>query len=500
MESNPLELTPASETERDNTIVPTEAPPAGFDFESPAKPRGYAWLAWLVTVVTIGAMMFPRFLDLGEEEGTPSTVMFEVQAKYFVGLSSYFTQTETMIENEVDEAFDKGGPGQRLIGAVVLGELTGPAKAAKRLDDIDVLAQNGLLTANDDDREVLKTLRRIQDNLIEHKAWNASFSEDDLQSAQRLLPKKLGWVGRLAMSPPGTSDIEQRAKITDAGRKTFFVMFGVFGLAITGLCCGFLLQSVWWIFALLGRLGSGIGPLRGDGGIYAETFAAWMVLFVALNFATMILPLPKWGLIWVLVPQIGSMAALAWPLIRGLKWSDVREDIGLKLGPQPWLAPFVGLGAYLSALPLVGVAMIVTLVMMKVASQFAGPGEGTGGPMHPIVEPLLRGNWTVRLQLLLVAVFAAVPEEIFFRGFLYRHLRELGIKAGYVLGVAFACIFSSFVFAAIHPQGVFGIPILMTLAMVFALTREWRGSIVPSMIAHALVNAGTTTILFLIAD
>ena len=71
--------------------------------------------------------------------------------------------------------------------------------------------------------------------------------------------------------------------------------------------------------------------------------------------------------------------------------------------------------------------------------------------------------------------------------------------SGYVGSVLFAAIVSSFVFAAIHPQGLFGIPILMTLAIVFALAREWRGSLRPSMIAHAMVNAGTTTLLFLIA-
>jgi membrane protease YdiL (CAAX protease family) len=87
-----------------------------------------------------------------------------------------------------------------------------------------------------------------------------------------------------------------------------------------------------------------------------------------------------------------------------------------------------------------------------------------------------------------------------FRGVLYRHLREAGTKFGYVIGVAFAALMSSFVFAVIHPQGLFGIPILMGLAVVFALAREWRGTIFPAMIAHALVNAGTSTVLLLIAD
>ena len=221
---------------------------------------------------------------------------------------------------------------------------------------------------------------------------------------------------------------------------------------------------------------------------------------MALNYAVVMLPLPKWGLVWILIPQIGGLGALAWPVLRGISWSDVRKDVGLSFGRDAWSIPFVGIGGYLSALPVVGVAMVITLLMMAVASSFAGDGDATGSPIHPIVEPILRGNWTVRLQLLLVAVFASVPEEIMFRGVLYRHLRDAGSKLGYVGSVIFAMLLNSFVFAVIHPQGLFGIPILMSLAMVFTLVREWRGTIIPSIIAHALVNAGTSTMLLLIAD
>jgi membrane protease YdiL (CAAX protease family) len=170
------------------------------------------------------------------------------------------------------------------------------------------------------------------------------------------------------------------------------------------------------------------------------------------------------------------------------------------LGPNGWTTPLVGIATYLSALPVVIAAMIVTLIMMSIASQFAPANGAIATPVHPIVEQILRGDWTIRLQLLFVAVFAAVPEEIMFRGVLYRHLREATSKLGGIGSVIFASLISSFVFAVIHPQGLFGIPILMSLAMVFAIVREWRGSLVPCMIAHAMVNAGTSLILLMIAD
>jgi membrane protease YdiL (CAAX protease family) len=54
-------------------------------------------------------------------------------------------------------------------------------------------------------------------------------------------------------------------------------------------------------------------------------------------------------------------------------------------------------------------------------------------------------------------------------------------------------------FAAIHPQGWVGIPVLATIALVLATLREWRGSIVAPVVAHACVNGVTVTILVMMA-
>ena len=53
-------------------------------------------------------------------------------------------------------------------------------------------------------------------------------------------------------------------------------------------------------------------------------------------------------------------------------------------------------------------------------------------------------------------------------------------------------------FAAIHPQGWVGVPVLTGIAMSFAFIREWRGSIVAPVVAHALNNGAVTLLLVLI--
>ncbi len=483
-----------------------ESPPGSepiFDAIDPngsRAPRGFSWLAWLVVILVIGFMLFTHLWHETDSDSDPSAILFEIQARYLVGASSVAPQGKDQIQTEIELMFGKGSARQRMIGAVLMGELVSPEQASKSLNDLETKFTDKSLDANEQDREVNKFLQRIQSALIEKQVITDTMTDDEWRTGSGLLIKRLGWVGRLALVPLGTPDGEGRGRLLEHARRTMFVMLGISGLALLAMACGAVLQLIFWIFAATGRLSSGIEPIRGNGAIYAETFAVWMVLFLALNYAVVLLPLPKWGLVWILIPQIGGLGALAWPVFRGIRWSDVRKDVGLSFGRDAWSIPFVGIGGYLSALPLIGVAMLITLLMMAVANQLSGDGDGTSSPIHPIVEPILRGNWTVRLQLLLVAVFASVPEEIMFRGVLYRHLRDAGSKFGYVGSVIFAVLINSFVFAVIHPQGLFGIPILMSLAMVFTLMREWRGSIVPSIIAHAMVNAGTSTILLLIAD
>ena len=478
-------------------------PESSFEIDNKAgsrRSRGWTGLAWISIMITIGLIILPYQLTVGPDSAEPSTILFEMQARCLVGAATVAVQEESVIELQLSQMFDHGSVRQRLIGAVLRGELIAPEKAEESLENLQTQIAAGSLKASDRDQEAIAFLSRMQAALIDETPLNEAFIPDEFQSARALLRERLGWVGRLAMTPPGSTDRQERDQLQANARRTFFVMMGASGLAILMAVVGVVLQIVWWMLLFMGYFHSGMTPLRGDGGIYAETFAVWMAAFLALNFAMMYLPLPNKSLVWVMVPQIGGLGALAWPLLRGLRWSDVRQDIGLTFQPQAWSAPFVGIAAYLAALPVVGVATLVMFLMMAIASQFSGDGGESATPAHPIVEQILRGTWTVRLQLLCVAVFAAVPEEIMFRGVLYRHLREASSRWGYVGSVAFATLISSFVFAVIHPQGLFGIPILMGLAIVFALIREWRGSLVPCMITHALVNAGTSTLLLLMAD
>jgi membrane protease YdiL (CAAX protease family) len=95
---------------------------------------------------------------------------------------------------------------------------------------------------------------------------------------------------------------------------------------------------------------------------------------------------------------------------------------------------------------------------------------------------VLKGNiWHVLALYGLVCVFAPVIEETMFRGALFHHFRR---RWGWLISAtAIASIF-----AIIHPQGWVAFPALYAIAMVLAALREWRGSIIAPMAAHALNN------------
>lgn len=85
------------------------------------------------------------------------------------------------------------------------------------------------------------------------------------------------------------------------------------------------------------------------------------------------------------------------------------------------------------------------------------------------------------LGLLSAVVWAPIVEETLFRGALYRFLRTR-------IGVVAAVLLSAAVFGAIHPYGGTGLVHVAVLGVLFACLREWRGSLIAPVVAHALHN------------
>jgi len=112
---------------------------------------------------------------------------------------------------------------------------------------------------------------------------------------------------------------------------------------------------------------------------------------------------------------------------------------------------------------------VITLLLMRITGVVV---------THPLTTSIGDHPYAI---LLLAAVFAPITEETLFRGGLLSHLRGR-------LGPFVSAAISGLVFAAIHPQGWAGIPVIGSIGFVLAMIRQWRGSLLASMTAHALNN------------
>jgi membrane protease YdiL (CAAX protease family) len=179
----------------------------------------------------------------------------------------------------------------------------------------------------------------------------------------------------------------------------------------------------------------------------------------------------------------------------------VRQDIGWTLGRAPLLEPACGWVCYLINMPLVVAGFLMTMILEKLSASLSQLGDGEPAtPTHPVLEQFANLDWANLLLLfVLLSVIAPLIEETMFRGFLHRHLRETFLPRRPLLaGVATALIVNR-LFAAVHPQGLTFIPVLTALACGFSLAREWRGTLIPAMVAHGTNNflAGLLGILLL---
>ena len=143
-------------------------------------------------------------------------------------------------------------------------------------------------------------------------------------------------------------------------------------------------------------------------------------------------------------------------------------------------------------LPLLVVGLMLSIVVAFVLNSLFGEQPAAS---HPIQGLIGEGGWlTIVLVYLVACVAAPITEEIMFRGVLYRYLREFSRAYGLILSIIFSMLISSFLFAAIHPQGLSFIPVLGALAVAFCIGREWRGSLVAPMVAHGLSNGVVMTL------
>jgi membrane protease YdiL (CAAX protease family) len=479
-------------------------------------------VAWVVILGIVGVEAFgghfvPASAQTAARDERMGLLVMRMQARYLVGAQATF-HPPGMYEQA--KLLNTGPVGQRLRFVVLAGELRGPQEAHRQLRKLDVaLAKNGrtYTPRQADTRNLLERLYRDYE-VLRFDAPSLSQKDREDRDGRDRLQDDLGWFGELALAPDGRPyaervvlpaagaaaanvlaekalpDPQARAQALAPALRTLWTNLGMFGsvclLGVAGLA-GLITFIVLMVKGYVrGRFACGASP----GGIYAETFALWLILFTGLPLLVPLLPPEAPRLLLSGAAALVSLVALGWPRVRGIPWRQVRADIGLTAGDRPALEPLCGLAAYGISLPLLAVGFLATLFLTMLERALTGGAGDSGfepltGPSHPIVLFLAHGDVWAKVQVFLLGcVVAPVVEETMFRGVLYRNLREATGRLGRGWSFFFSATLVSFLFAAVHPQGLVAIPVLMSLAYAFSIAREWRGTLVPGMVAHAVNN------------
>lgn len=500
--------------------------------EGPTGPSGHPALAWTIIVALVGVLFALRSLA-GVRPPVPAAptepaedaaqLLVRLQGRYLVGAGALVPDKSKLVEQA--RALDAGPVSQRLRYVALVGELEGPEAARKALGDLTKGPDRTSMTA--EERRVALALRRLYRDYARGKLDAPTLKEAD----RELLRSRLGWFGELALTPAGGPDPAAREQLLGAAHRTaatiIVAVVGAAGLGVLGIIG----LTLFLILFASGQIRGGLGGALPHGGVYAEAFAAWMLLYLVFSIiAESALEGP--GRLAVQgVAMLLSLVAVGWPVVRGVPWDEVRRDVGLTWGRQPGLEPVLGVVGYVLTVPVLAVGLCVTLVLMHVAAaetdaeanadrpaavenkdagarpeRDAKPvaAEKAGDvtppiPTHPILGSVPGGGWWNRLLILLLACVAApIVEETMFRGLLYRQLRSSTGLWPRWLGVAFSATVVSFLFAIVHPQGPLAVPALMSLAYGLVALREWRGTLVPGIVMHAL-NNGLLMALFMLA-
>ena len=433
-------------------------------------------LAWLI--IGIGVVLWSIKPGGGEgvdpvaqvPDGLLIDAQTEMSGRISLGMSSLFPFISARSQLA---PLSQGSPADQICLAIFDGATSSPEEGAASLQ--------GIVDAHPDDPIV---------ELLAPPVFSAfeAVSDGGLPSEETsgLLEERLGWYGGLAAAmgdPDRLQVIERDCAGFAMTLVTFLLGFGIAGfLGFVGL--------VVIIFLGCGNPSLIRVPTPARHVVYAETFAGWLLLMLLLQFVMSLVAPAGLGVLMSILAFFGSLLALGWPVLRGIPWSTVRADIGLRtvrFSDVP-----TGVASWAMALPLMGIGLAITLVLMLLQTVLAGEAASPG---HPAQEAAVGAGTVQLVQLFILACVAApIVEEIMFRGVFLTHLCGWSRKWPLLLGLTFAMAVSSIVFAAIHPQGPIFIPPLAGLAVGFCISRLWRGSLWPAIVAHGVNNAAVLTL------
>lgn len=449
-----------------------------------------SWILITLFVAGIAALQAipdPAAQETGEDPA--GLVVMRLQSQYLLGVASLTGQKAEIAAQSTMLDVGSIGQRQRFMAFMIYFENLEAAKQSSLRLQVDLEQVDIELTEEQSSTQ----------EMLDILAGGGELPEDHPQ-----LSDQLGWFGQLL-----ESDESERAELESvASMKVLIVGSMCLGIFLSG-ALGLIALIYFTIRASSGSMKTGMTPPSSHHGVYAEVFAMWLFVFVVLMTAAATLghivaeDNPTISMLFSLVAFFLSLSVLGWAKFRGVSLQQIRSDIGWHTGSGVFKEIAWGFLGYAMMLPLLGVGIICTLVLVIIQQLLVGgegsdPFMGTGSGAHPIIIEIANGGWQVKVLIIsLAAIAAPIVEETIFRGVLYRQLRTSSKAFNHAISVFGSVLIVSFLFAAIHPQGWIAIPALMGIAIGMNLMREWRGTVIPSMVVHGVSNGLVTSMMLI---
>jgi len=424
-------------------------------------------VSWLLILAAISISQIPQFRERPPaRNNVEKDITLQFTGRYIVGMKILLGSTPVLEGGmpQLEKALETSdNPRKYLFFFPIRMELTASEEA---FTELERLANNPSNDSISKDASLFLLLYR-----------NGS---DSLTPSQVEAIKQYGWIGELALSHDKPESDPMRRSVIKSAVQTFIItilsVIAISGVLVVGMIL-FVSALVLW---KKGRLQSRFRRSGKPGNALLESFALFIAGIIALPGLAQLLS-PQLETVTALLSFPIVILALVWPRLRGEKWKDAFMAIGWYRGQGILREMGAGILGYIAGLPLLAVAFIPVMILSR----------STGSvPTHPIANEISRDPFTLIFIMGLACIWAPVAEETFFRGMLFGYLRRRRhwVAAGILTG---------FIFAVIHPQGWIAVPLLGTIGFTLSAIREWRGSIIAPMTAHALNNGSVLLIAIL---
>lgn len=181
------------------------------------------------------------------------------------------------------------------------------------------------------------------------------------------------------------------------------------------------------------------------------------------------------GALLIQVVASGVAVYLVGRARRGYSWADM----GFR--PAAWYWWLSAAGAGLACIPILG---IVALVVSKLLGE-----ADLKNPQVAFLAPGGKFSWRGAVGMFLMAgLLVPWAEELFFRGVLFRWMRQH-------LNLYAAAGITAVIFGAFHFHPVIGAAVV-PLGFMAALAYEWSGSLWPAVTIHAVNNGAKILLLY----